>query len=518
MAHFFRRCFDLLRPGGSLGLIATNTIAQGDTRSTGLRWICLNGGTIYAARKRYKWPGVAAVVVSVVHLLKESFATGLFLDKIKVSSISAFLLEGTAHEDPYRLKSNSGLSFVGSYVLGAGFIFDDEDASSDESAPCVPSPLSTMRRLAKSDLETHEIIKPYIGGEDINNSPTQTSGRYVIDFGTRSDSECIRDYPEIFYFLKSKAEHCRASHSTAPWWQYERTRPELYRAISEKKYVLFHSFTSKFVQFAMIPNKYIYAMPHVVIAMEEFTALSCLQSSVHDLWARFAGSTMGDGLRYAPQDCFETFPFPRGINIELKSSHDDLGVIGKLYESFRAELMVANNEGLTCTYNRFHDPSETSSELMELRRLHGKMDEAVLNAYGWIDVSTSCGFGLDYLDTEEDAQLPEELQERIDGGELFFWDANDALDFQCQLETYGAISGRRKLPWRYRWPDAVSDDVLARLLALNAERYAEEVAQGLHGKVGKKAPKTTEKSKRKAAAVGESKLTNEPYQPGLQLF
>ena len=38
-----------------------------------------------------------------------------------------------------------------------------------------------------------------------------------------------------------------------------------------------------------------------------------------------------------------------------------------------------------------------------------------------------------------------------------------------------------------RWPDAVRDDVLARLLALNAERYAEEVAQGLHSKGAKKA-------------------------------
>jgi isoaspartyl peptidase/L-asparaginase-like protein (Ntn-hydrolase superfamily) len=36
--------------------------------------------------------------------------------------------------------------------------------------------------------------------------------------------------------------------------------------------------------------------------------------------------------------------------------------------------------------------------------------------------------------------------------------------------------------WRYRWPDVVRDDVLARLLALNAERFAEEVAQGLHSK------------------------------------
>ncbi|MFO7630113.1 MAG: SAM-dependent methyltransferase, partial [Prochlorococcaceae cyanobacterium] len=166
-----------------------------------------------------------------------------------------------------------------------------------------------------------------------------------------------------------------------------------------------------------------------------------------------------------------------------------LKAIGEGYHQFRAELMVGNNEGLTSTYNRFHDPAETSSELLELRRLHGEMDQAVLNAYGWSDVSTACGFGLDYLDTEEDAQLPDELQELIDRGELFFWEANDALDFQGQLQAYGAITGRRKLPWRFRWPDAVRDDVLARLLALNAERYAEEVAMGMHSKGGKQAAK-----------------------------
>ena len=53
-----------------------------------------------------------------------------------------------------------------------------------------------------------------------------------------------------------------------------------------------------------------------------------------------------------------------------------------------------------------------------------------------------------------------------------------------QLQAYGAITGRRKLPWRYRWPDAVRDGVLARLLALNAKRYAEEEALGLHSKGG----------------------------------
>ena len=137
--------------------------------------------------------------------------------------------------------------------------------------------------------------------------------------------------------------------------------------------------------------------------------------------------------------------------------------------------------GLTCIYNLFNDPAEEDSRVFELRRLHGEMDQAVLAAYGWSDVSTTCGFGLDYLDMEEDAKLPEELQERIDSGELFFWDANDALDFQGQLQAYGAIKAKKRLPWRYRWTDAVRDDVLARLLALNAERNQEEVDQGLHG-------------------------------------
>ena len=60
-----------------------------------------------------------------------------------------------------------------------------------------------------------------------------------------------------------------------------------------------------------------------------------------------------------------------------------------------------------------------------------------------------------------------------------------------ELQAPGAITGRRKLPWHYRWPDNIRDDVLARLLALNAERYAEEVALGLHSKGAKQAAKAT---------------------------
>jgi hypothetical protein len=154
------------------------------------------------------------------------------------------------------------------------------------------------------------------------------------------------------------------------------------------------------------------------------------------------------------------------------------------------------------------------------------MDQAVLAAYGWSDVlqmgpsNSPCGFGLDYLDTEDDAQLPDELQERIDSGELFFWDAGDALDFQGKLQAYGAIIGRRKLPWRYRWPDSVRDDVLARLLALNAERYAEEVAMGLHSKGGNQSTGAKRGRKPKAPAASDPhvfRLEPELQQMGFDL-
>lgn len=71
-AFFFLRSFFKLQPKGTLGLIATNTIAQGDTRLGGLEPIVNDGGTIYRAINNLPWPGYAAVVVSVVYVAKYS--------------------------------------------------------------------------------------------------------------------------------------------------------------------------------------------------------------------------------------------------------------------------------------------------------------------------------------------------------------------------------------------------------------------------------------------------------------
>jgi hypothetical protein len=109
------------------------------------------------------------------------------------------------------------------------------------------------------------------------------------------------------------------------------------------------------------------------------------------------------------------------------------------------------------------------------------MDRAVLDAYGWNDVPTACGFALDWLDLD-DVDLaetlpsaPNDIRERIESADYFFPDAAAACRFQSHIKQ----AGKSKLPWRYRWPDEVRDDVLARLLALEAQRAELERLTGL---------------------------------------
>ena len=180
VAHFYRRTYNLIRDGGTFGLIATNTIAQGDTRASGLRWICEHGGEIYRAAKRVQWPGDAAVVVSIVHVVKGQCTMARVLDGSRVDEVTAFLFHSGGHADPVRLEANIGKSFQGSMALGIGFTFDD---TAKEGAA---TSLAEMERLIEENSRNKEVIFPYIGGEEINSSPILAHHRYVINF---------RDFP-----------------------------------------------------------------------------------------------------------------------------------------------------------------------------------------------------------------------------------------------------------------------------------------------------------------------------------
>lgn len=181
--HFFRRAFKLLKPNGVFGLIATNTIGQGDTRDTGLAAIIREGGGIARATRRLKWPGEAAVVVSVVHVVKGAICSPI-LDGRQVGRISAYLVEGNIDRTPARISSSLRRSFQGTNPVGAGFLFDDERAKKSET-----SSLSKMNEIIATDRGAREFIKEYTSGEDLANSPTLSHSRYLIDFGEMSESE-----------------------------------------------------------------------------------------------------------------------------------------------------------------------------------------------------------------------------------------------------------------------------------------------------------------------------------------
>ena len=465
VAHFFRRAFDLLREGGAFGLIATNTIGQGDTRSTGLRWICNNGGTIYRAHRRLKWPGEAAVVVSVINAAKGGYSGPKTLDGQDVDTISAFLFHSGGHDDPEILKVNTDKSFVGSYLLGMGFTFDDADTKG------VATPLAEMRRLIEENPRNRKAIFPYIGGKEINSSPTHAHHRYVINFHDwplqrtdlgatwRDADEDMRqdwardgivpldypepvaaDWPELLAIVEENVKPERLAQNDKgaknKWWRYIRPRPELHTAIDGLDRVLVTPQTSNVQAMVFLPTEMVFAHTLLVFPLPDYTSFAVLQSRFHQIWSAFLGPTMKDDLRYTPSDCFETFPFP-----EKWETHPTLEEVGEAYYNFRATLMVKNDEGMTTTYNRFHDPDERNAGIARLRDLHAAMDHAVLKAYGWTDIRTECEF---------------------------------LLDYEIDEETWG----RKKKPWRYRWPDDIRDEVLARLLALNAKRAEEERMAG----------------------------------------
>jgi hypothetical protein len=444
VAQFFRRAFTLLRPNGCFGLIATNTISQGRTRHTGLRWIATNGGTIYRARKRLKWPGEAAVVVSIVHVIKGLAPGTCVLNEVPVRQITAYLFHDGGDEDPAKLKSNAQLAFIGNVVLGMGFTFDD---SGNEG---VASPISLMRSLISENQRNAERIFPYIGGEEVNNSPTHSPDRYVIDLGDMSLSEATALWPDLVAILDQKVRPvrrlCKGQAYRDKWWLFARRSVAFHKLLREKSFqrvLAVNCGANPHYALAFLPTGYVFSHTLAVVALPTHAAFAALQSRVHELWARRESSSMKDDLRYTPSDCFQTFPFPPGFE-----THPLLEAAGHAYYEFRASLMVRGNEGLTKTYNRFHDPGEMSNDIIELRRLHDEMDRAMLDAYGWNSLQTVCDY------------FPE-------------FDDEDGDDEE---------STRKKKHFRYRWPDEMRDDVLARLLALNQRRYEDEVLAGLHDK------------------------------------
>ncbi len=388
-AHFFRRAFDLLCAHGTFGLIATNTISQGDTRASGLKAIVDEGGVIYDATRSLLWPGLANVAVAVAHVAKGRNVEGLEstkherrLDGLVVPAINSRLRGKAERPDPVVLKANENLSFVGTYVLGMGFVLTREER--DE--------------FVKKDPRNAERIHPYIGGEEVNTSPTQDFSRYVICFSdlptiagqkfVSLSEEEAKKWPDLYERIERLVKPERAVNNRdvyrLNWWVFGEARPALYETIAEMPRMLVIARVTKYVCFSFQPPGRVLHEKLIVVPIGTWSAFAVLQSRPHSAWTWLNSSTMKNDLNYAPSDCFENFPFPAA---DPRKEVAALEVIGqRLYES-RAAFMLDKNQGLTTTYNQLKDPNCRTPELEALRALHLDLDCAVLEAYGWSDLT-----------------------------------------------------------------------------------------------------------------------------------
>ncbi|WP_198295559.1 DNA methyltransferase [Diaminobutyricimonas sp. LJ205] len=378
VAYFLLRAWTLLNRGtGQLGVVATNTAAQGDTREVGLAQMIEGGITIRRSIQSATWPAKSAnleysAIWSSIPIPAEGVRA--VADGIPIPKISSLLeAEGRASGDPIGLRANKRHAFIGSLMNGVGFTVPPEEAIA----------------MIGIDPANADVIRPYLVGADLNSSAEGKPTRWAIDFGTRSEAEASK-YEQPFRWLVRNLKPHRESLANKPhlqqmWWQYESPGRALYKATAPLDWVIAITRVSKTVMPLRVPNGYIYGDALVIFAFDDFGVLALLSSTPHQLWSMKYGSAMRNDPRYTPSSVFETLPRP-SITTALRSAGESL-------DRVRIEIMVRRDLGLTSLYNLVNDPSVTSDiDVKRVRQLHVDLDHAVMEAFGWSDVPLDHGF------------------------------------------------------------------------------------------------------------------------------
>ncbi|WP_409048327.1 DNA methyltransferase [Microbacterium sp. HA-8] len=378
VAYFFLRATSLLQVKGTLGLIATNTVAQGDSREVGLDAMVADGFTITRAIQSRSWPASSANLEYAAvwgSLSPVGEDVPRIADDTEVRRVSTLLeAQGRAEGTPVRLAENLGLAFQGCIVLGMGFVLEPEEA----------------QEWIAADPRNAEVLFPYLNGEDLNQRPDASASRWVVDFDGRSQEESA-GFPLPYQRLSEQVRPERARKPKAvreaPWWLFLRSRPAMRGAIAELSEVLVIARVSKTVMPMRVPTGQVPSEACVVFASDSYSAQAVLSSSLHQLWAITYGSGMRNDPRYTPSDVFETFPRPDATG--------EVTGLGMALDSERRAIMIRRGLGLTKLYNLVNDPEVSAAsdrDVHRMRELHVELDRAVLDAYGWSDIRTDHGF------------------------------------------------------------------------------------------------------------------------------
>lgn len=392
VTYWFTRARETLRSGERAGFVATNSIAQNESREASLDRLAAAGATITDAWRSYPWPGDAAVHVAIVNWVMGPWDGARRLDGADVPTINTALTSAADVTAARHLVPNENLCFMGVTPGNKEFILTAE----------------TRAALLDEDPRSKAVIKPFLIGLDVNRAIDQQPSRWIIDLGLMDKGEA-EAFPAVMKHLRKHVysrKHGDTDRKTAGerkrWWQFVRPRPELRTALTDLGHAL------------VMPR----VGPHLIISRQETTvAFDCqlmvvtlpshyhfavLQSALHARWARARGSTFKGDLRYTNTTIFETFPFPLlpdgtydPRKVPTSSEARRAAVCGQQFERVRANACRNRNLGLTKLHNLLVDPVDD-----ELGRAYVALNEAVCELYGfppstWRDQDATLGRLLD---------------------------------------------------------------------------------------------------------------------------
>ncbi|MFI2672675.1 Eco57I restriction-modification methylase domain-containing protein [Streptomyces albidoflavus] len=471
VAYFELRAHQLLNRGGQTGLIATNTLAQGDTREVGLDQLVQHGISIRRAVKSARWPSAsAALEYCAVWTSTQPLADNcsFVLDGLSVPRGITTSLNPASGVSAWcgRLQENAQIVFMGNLVNGIGFALS----------------VGEVQELLAQEPVARDVLFPYLNGQDLNNSSDGSASRMIIDFRDWGISAAER-YPVALSRVRKLVKPQRdllgddKRSVRERWWQYEKLAPGLKKAVASLEKCIVIAIVSKSVMPVMVSTGQVFSHQIDVFASDDPALLSFLSSAPHYWWVIEHASTLETRVRYTPTDVFETLVRPP-LTPRLRA-------IGATLDSYRRDLMLARNSGLTDTYNLVHNPDCHDDDVVELRRIHEEIDRATAEAYGWHDLLDDSG--------KIPPADPAHQTFPLDHG---FHETDQGIRY-----TIGLL---------------VRTEIIDRLRQLNHQAYADEVHLGLHkGVTEKKArekhpdlplpsPEAIRKRKEQLAARGGS--------------
>jgi SAM-dependent methyltransferase len=360
-SHWFRLANGNLKGKGRAGLVATNSIAQGKSKTASTEKIIEYGGHIHEAISTQPWSGDAVVHVSIINWCYEDPKV-YFLDNQQVFQINSSLQSTTDVSGAYQLQVNSGKCFRGVEPNGKGFLVERVQVDT----------------WIESDDKNQEILKLFSMGANLAKFPHGIPERWIIDFNEmliEAASEYELPFIHIKTFVKPEREENRIEILRERWWQFKRTNQSLREAIKDLDFYFMIPRVSKWAIPIVASKSWLPGEKSISFASKDFYILGLVTSGLHRLWMNSQKSTLKGDIAYTPTTCFETFPFPQTPTPAIVQQIRDKAL--ELHQ-YRSDQMEQKQWGITKLYNAyFNEPAS------QLYKLHKQLDALVLQAYGF---------------------------------------------------------------------------------------------------------------------------------------